>query len=130
MSELMLDPERFDELAAMVADDYIQQDRRRLINLPDMDKAAWLEEGVSFQREAGVESRRKWEVLAVRGDQLHLSRWSILYLDGSVREFLTVGHWAGEPMQAQHSVVFDPNDVDAATTELDRMHAEIKAAER
>ena len=129
MSDLMLDAGRLDELIAMVADGYVHQDRRSLISLPDMDRAAWAEEGVSFQRDSGMELGREREVLAVRGDQLHLSRWTIRYRDGWVREFLTVGHWGGEPLQARRTVMFDPDDVDAAMLEIDRLHAEIEAAE-
>ena len=125
-SNLYDDDERFDELMAGVADDFVLQDRRKLVGGVDLDKAAFGQVRLFFMREASLESRHR-EVLAVRGDRLVLTRILDRYRNGSVREFLGVGDFGGDPVQLRRTVLFGPDDVDAATAELDRLHAEIEA---
>ena len=124
LSELILDPERSDQLAAMVADEFIAKDHRKLVGAPEMDKAAWLTNSTWFVRTAGGLATRQREVLAVRGDRLSLSRYLFEYHDGSLRELLHIGDFGGDPLQLRRLVIFDTDDLDAALAELDRLHAE------
>jgi len=114
------------EFADLLADDFVQQDRRKLIGVPDMDKAAWIDDAVAFQAETGMQSRQR-EVVAVRGDRLVLTRMTVRYRDGSLREFLAIADIDGEPARLQRAVLFDCDHFDDAIAELDRLDAGIKA---
>jgi hypothetical protein len=114
-----------DEFLAMVAEDFVQQDRRKLIgSTTDIGKAEYAQVAAFFLHEAALESRHL-EMLAVRGDHLVLTRIVDRYGDGSTREFLGIEYFAGDPLQSRLAVMFDPDDLDAALTELDRLHAEL-----
>lgn len=126
MTELILDHERFDELLAMVAEDFVQYDRRKLVGAPEIDKATWAMINVWAHGEAGLASRDR-DVLAVRGDRLVLTRVVDRHGDGSTREFLAIGDFDGDPVQARRTVMFDLEDFDLAMEELDRLHAAIRA---
>lgn len=123
--ELFGDHDRFDEVMAMIADDFVQQDRRKLVGGPDLDKAGFAQALMFFLRETSLESRHL-ERLAVRGDRLVLSRVTERHRDGSVREFLVIGDFGAAPVQLQRTVMFDTDDVGAAMAELDRLQAEIE----
>ncbi len=115
------------EALTMVAEDFVQQDHRKLVGSnSEIGKAEYAQVADFFLGEAALESREQ-EVLAVRGDHLMLARIVDRYGDGSVREFLGVSYFAGDPLQERLAVMFDPDDLDAATAELDRLHAEIEA---
>ena len=122
MTELAFDHERFDAMLAMVAEDFVQKDRRKLVgSTSDIGKAEWAQVAAFFLREAALNSRDR-KVLAVRGDHLVLTRIVDRYGDGSMREFLAIEHLAGDPIQERLAVLFDPDDLDLAITELDLLH--------
>ena len=125
MTELMLDSDRGEQALAMVADDFVLLDRRKLVGTPgEIDKPTWAKI-MAWSHSEGEWVSRDREVLAVRGDHLVLTRMLDRHSDGSTREFLAVGHFAGDPVQARRAVMFDPDDLDLAMEELDRLHAEI-----
>jgi hypothetical protein len=62
--------------------------------------------------------------LASRGERLFLHRVTTRFAGGSVREYLTVSHWNSDLTRLRRTVRFDLADVEAATAELDRLHAE------
>lgn len=123
--ELFGDHDRFDEVLAMVADDFVQQDRRKLVGGPDLDKEGFRRALMFFLRETSLDSRYV-ERLALRGDRLVLDRITERHRDGSVREFFVIGDFGGAPVQLQRTVMFDTDDVGAAMAELDRLQAEIE----
>jgi hypothetical protein len=92
----------------------------------EIGKAEYAQLAAFFLHEASLESRDQ-KVLAVRGDHLMLARFVDRYPDGSMREFLAISYFAGDPLQERLGVMFDPDDLDLATTELDRLYAEIEA---
>jgi ketosteroid isomerase-like protein len=125
MTELAFAREDLDEFLAMVAEDFVQRDRRKLVgSTTEVGKAEYAQIAAFFVHEAGLESRHR-KVLAVRGDHLVLTRIVDRYRDGSMREFLGVEHFTGDPVQTHRAVMFDLDDLDAALAELDRLEAEL-----
>lgn len=119
--------ELLSEVLSRVAEDFVQQDRRKLVgSTSEIGKAEYAQVAAFFLREASLESRDQ-KVLAVRGDHLMLARIVDRFGDGSMREFLAIAYFVGDPLQERLAVMFDPDDLDLAMTELDRLHAEIEA---
>lgn len=109
------------------ADDFVREDRRRLIGVPDSDRDDWFESILAYwDLGKGAPSFRVAEVLAVRGDRLVLFRSHVGYEDGSAIEQLIV-YGLSADMRVRHAVMFDVDNLDAAFAELDRLHAEIGA---
>ncbi len=63
-----------------------------------------------------------FEPIAVRGDRLALVSAWIRYANGTSREALSVVVFDREVRQSTRHVNFEPDDLDAAMTELDRIH--------
>jgi hypothetical protein len=125
VGELRLNPERVNELASMLADDYVQQDRRKIVGQPDHNKAALIEDAVWFGGEVGY-AAIKLEVLAVDGDRLAVTRVAPRYGNDFENEFLTLIELDEACSLIQRVALFDVDDLDVAMTELDRLHAEIE----
>ena len=64
------------------------------------------------------------ELVATRGDRLSLSRVVDRYSDGSERAVLNVAKWNPTVTQMERVVRFDPEDLEAALSELDELHGE------
>ena len=107
-----------------LSSDVVREDRRRIVGAPTTRTAAEL-----------VDQLETWfglsdtppvfsvsEVVAVRGELCALARCRVTFGDKST-EFLNVirNDALG---QTEKSVLFDPDDVDAAIAELHRIHAE------
>jgi hypothetical protein len=109
------------------ADDFVREDRRRLIAVPDSDRDDWFESILAYwDLGKGAPSFRVAEVLAVRGERLVLLRARVEYEDGSATGMLIVCGLSAD-MRVRHAVMFDIDDLDAAFAELDRLHEEIGA---
>ena len=110
----------------MVAPDFVRIDHRRLVAQPPVGAEAWVAGLFDLENVAGA-----WpfyeltEVVAVRGDRACASRWLIQLGDFEV-EYLVVNACdeTGERFATIH--FFDPEDIDAALVELDRLHAELE----
>jgi hypothetical protein len=121
--EVALDPEREEEFLAMISDDAVIRDHRRLVGGTTGDKSTYVEEH-HFFLEVGVVDVAA-ETLAVRGERLVLSRVVGAYEDGSVRDMLVIGRLDASGSKFDLGIDFDSDDVDTALAELDRLHAEI-----
>jgi len=111
-------------VAATLADDYVQQDRRKIVGTPDQSKAAVIEDAVWFGGDVGY-AAIKSEVLAVGGDRLALTRVAPRYGNGFENEFLTLIELDEACSLIRRVALFDVDDLDAAMMELDRLNAEI-----
>jgi hypothetical protein len=108
-------------------DDFVREDRRRLIAVPDSDRNDWFDSiSAYWDLGKGAPSFTVAEVLAVRGERLVLFRARVEYVDGSETEILIV-YGLSADMRGQRAVMFDVENLDAAFAELDRLHAEIGA---
>jgi hypothetical protein len=128
-AEAAASPERLDEsldeTRAFLADDYVHIDRRSIVGLPDLDGAGFIE-SLRIGHEAGLEQLDR-QVVARRGDRLVLSGVTTRFADGSEKQYLVLIQWDRAVAKIERMVRFDPDDLDTAMTELDRMHAEIEA---
>jgi hypothetical protein len=123
--ELFDDPQRLDEFRSMFADEFVRVDRRRLIALPAIDKATYFETQLSFAHELG-DVTSDYEVLAVRGERLLLARIERRVGGDFTTEYLVVAQWDVTIPQIQRVVLFEPDDLNLAIAELDRLHSELE----
>ena len=110
--------------AGFFSHDVVRDDRRRLVGAPTTRTAvAFIEQWeTSFDLSDTAPVSSVVEVVAVRGESCALARCRVSYGDkGS--EFLDVLRNDANG-QTERSVLFDPDDVDAAVVELDRIHPE------
>lgn len=120
----------WDTLAGILADNFTAVDRRRVVNAEtrqgrDADIAA-----LRATADLGLKTYT-CDVLATRGDRLALSRVRILgdaeEPEASRIEFLAVGEINTEG-HALARIIFDPDDLDGAFTELDSRYLAGEAA--
>ena len=121
--EAVMNPERLDEIRGMLADDYVHVDRRSVVGLPDLDGAGFIE-SLRIGHEAGLDSFDR-QLVARLGDRLFLSHVKTRFTDGSEKQYLVLNQWDRDVAKVEQSVRFDPDDLDAATAELDRLYAEL-----
>lgn len=121
-----LDEAQMQQFRGRFADDYVREDRRRLVGVPSSDREDWFESIQAYwELSKGPPTFSVAEVVAVRGERLVLFLARVEYEQGPSTEMLIV-YGLSVDMRAQHSVMFDTDDVDAALAELDRLHAEIE----
>lgn len=123
---LLPNPDGMEELGRMIADDFVLEDRRRIIGLPSSDKTTFIDGWLAFAHEAGFVAN-EFEMSAVRGERLALARYASKFDSAAVTEMLIVGLWDVEGPRSQRMLLFDVDALDAAMAELDRLHAEIEA---
>lgn len=112
----------------MVTRDFVRVDHRRVIAQPPVGARAWVAGLFEWEKLTG-----EWpvyeltKVLAVRGDRTSASHWVVRAGDLAEMEFIVVNasDRTGERFAAIH--FYDPEDIDAAVAELDRLHAEYEA---
>jgi ketosteroid isomerase-like protein len=104
-----------DALAKLYADEFVYDDRRRLSGDPIVGKAAVR---AAFERLHAQFDRFTLHVLAVRGDNLHLSRTSWADGSGNQSTYLAVG-MIDQQGRALYHAVFDEDDFDSAYRELE-----------
>ena len=109
----------------MVTRDFVRFDHRRVVAQPPVGARAWVAGLFEWEKLTG-----EWpvfeliEVVAVRGDRTCASHWVVRAGALAEMEFLVVNasDQKGERFATIH--FFDPEDIDAAVAELDRLHAE------
>lgn len=124
----MLNDEEFvrREGLSLVTPDFIRYDRRRLTSQPPADRHEWLVALVSFGEVSG-----SWpeysvaEVVSVRCERLALFNLRARFADGSEIRFLIVTRTDETHERWELSIFYDPEDVELAAAELDRLHDEI-----
>lgn len=104
--------------------DFVREDRRRLVGAPTANREEFVQQlrgwhGISH----GPPQFSVEEIVAVRGERCILIRARVLYAD-TWSEFLSVGRIDADD-RTDRSVLFDPDDIESAIAELDRMFAEI-----
>ena len=115
------------EAVDTLAPGFVRDDRRRLVGVGEADgpeyvaqQRAWAELG------RGRHRLDITEVVAVCGERICLVRIRIGYDDGSGIDVLSVNRFDASVEKSEHMVVFDPDDLDAATAEFDRMCEELE----
>ena len=128
MCELLSDRERAatEEGTNLFAPSFVRVDRRRVITQPPADRDELITAIFEYETMTGV-FPRMWldEVVALRGDRLGVGRFMFEVGDVARNEMadVFVCDEAGERLEL--IVRFDPEDVDLALAELDRLHAEL-----
>ena len=117
------------ELLGTLADDFVREDRRRLIDFATATGEELVAYALSwFDVGDGQPKFSTIGTVAVRGERLALVHWRVGYEDGMGTELLAVGQYDERVQITQRVIAFDLEDINAAIVELDRMHAEIEAA--
>lgn len=112
---------------SLCTEDFVRYDRRRLTAQPPGDRQAWLDAMFAFEELAGGSwpSFEMTEVIAVRGDRLILARWTMGLGTAGEIQFAIVTQLDESIDKIQIICFFDPEDVDVAIAELDRLHDEL-----
>ena len=116
------------EITTVITPDFVRYDRRRLVAVPPADATAW----VDAIFEVG-ELTEQWptyeviEILAVRGDRACASRCVVRYGDRAEALLVTVSIFDEKLQRLHRHYIFDPEDIELAIEELDRLHAELEA---
>jgi hypothetical protein len=106
-----------------MAVDFVQQDRRRLVAVPDTDREEWIESIQAYwELGKGAPSFTVAEVVAIRGELAVLYRARVAYIDGSATELLIVLEIDADA-HMRRAVMFDVDDLAGALAELDRLNA-------
>lgn len=113
---------------ALLADHFVREDRRSIVSLPETDADGWIAQVLALH-DLGSGSPRIWvdEVVAVRGERLVLYRVCIEYPDALAHRMLAISQFDARIDLVERFVTFDPDDVDAAIHELDRLMAGLDA---
>lgn len=126
------DPEFFDhELADMLTDGFVREDRRRLVGVPgEVGRAEYIEQQKVFAKLGhGNAVLDIVDELGTRGERLAATRGRIQYGDGVTIEVLAVWQLDVSLERGERLVVFDSDDAAAALTEIDRLHAVERSSE-
>jgi hypothetical protein len=112
---------------ATMREDFVREDRRRLIAVPSVGRdlfaeavRAWAEMGL------GRPTFRVTDVIDVAGDRLVVVAISIDYESGQSVEMLQVVLFDEPIERTQRLVSFDRDDYDAAATELEVLFSEVQ----
>ena len=108
------------------AEDFVREDRRRLVAAPTVDAAQFLDHHLTWF-DMG-QPRFELESLAVRGERLSLTRVNVVLDDAFAAQMLGVARFSSDVTKIERMVLFDVDDVDSAAAELDAMHAEIESS--
>jgi len=111
------------EAADQLTDDFVREDRRRLVGVPGLvdgptfieQQWAWLELG------HGPHSFHVDEVIGQRSDRWVVVRLRIAFEDDYAVEVLVVWQYDKAVVRLERMIVFDADDVDSALGELDRL---------
>jgi hypothetical protein len=116
-------------LRSLLTDDYTYEDRRRHgVSFPAADAASYPDLVVSaWQIGSGRPRFEVLEILAVRGDRFVAGLVRIDYGDGMLFESIHILALDPTLTLMQREVDFDPEDIDAAIEELDRLHRQTES---
>jgi hypothetical protein len=116
-----------DDFAGLAAPGFTRIDRRPLIGMPPTDVEGYRQSHLALEELAGQwPSYHFHEVLAVRGDRLAAVRVSISVGEQGSLEQITLSQIDRDLQMCELLVIFDPDDLEVAIAELDRLHAEIE----
>ena len=105
-------------------DDYVGEDRRKLIGMPAAGRDELVEQIASYWNlGAGAPEFSMDEVLAVRGDRLVLFRFRICYGPAYETSTLLLAGYTTDGRRCR-AIQFDVEDLEVAVAELDRLHWE------
>jgi hypothetical protein len=113
--------------AGMVADDFVRVDRRSTVAAPDTSRPGDYADALAASLDVGFTSYRVTPI-AVRGEQLALSRVVMTTDDGSDMRFLVFDE-TGDDGRAIRSVYFDDDDLVTAVEALEVRHRELSGDE-
>jgi hypothetical protein len=112
-------------LRGLLADDFVREDRRRLIALPTVDQDGWIEQLLSlFELGTGRLSMSLDEVVAVRGDRLALYWIALMRDGGEAHRILGIAQYDHDVQLVERFVSFD--DLDLALVVLDEMARDLE----
>ncbi|MFW2336057.1 hypothetical protein [Ilumatobacter sp.] len=111
----------------MVSPDFVRYDHRRVVAQPPAGPKDWVAGLFAWEEITG-----EWptyelsEILAVRGDRTCACRW-VMHFGDFEAEYVVVN--ASDRAGERFATIrfYDPEDIDEAMAELDRLHAEIEA---
>lgn len=107
------------------AHDYVREDRRAMISISSSGARETIENLLLWFEMGDGNPMFTIEIVDVRGDRLVLARFSVGYRGGLSTEVLSVTQFDETVEKEQKAVRFDPDDLDAALAELDKLHAEL-----
>lgn len=116
------------EITTLITPDFVRYDRRRLVAVPPAGATAWVDELFEI-----AEPTEQWptyeliEIVAVRGDRACASRWVIRFGDRAEAHVVMVSIFEEKLQRLQRHYIFDPEDIEVAIEELDRLHVEFEA---
>jgi hypothetical protein len=117
----------FEMMPSWMTDDFVRQDRRRLVATPESNGSEFVENVRAwFSVGAGTPRFRVAEVYAVAGDRCVTHRVSIDFDGSFASDMIHSIRCNASVDKMQKIVTFDPDDLDAALAELERLHAEIE----
>jgi hypothetical protein len=111
----------------MVSPDFVRYDHRRVVAQPAVGPKEWVAGLFAWEEITG-----EWptyelsEILAVRGDRTCACRW-VMHFGDFEAEYVVVNASDGTGERFATIRFYDPEDIDEAMAELDRLHAEIEA---
>ena len=117
---------------SLCTEDFVRYDRRRMTAQPPADRQGWLDAMFMFAELAGGQwpTFQLTETVAVRGRRLAANRWTVGVGEVGEVEFIVVSR-ANEAVDKNEVIYFfDPEDIDEALTELDRLHSEVERGEQ
>lgn len=126
------DPEFFgNELANMLSDDFVREDRRRLVGVPGVvRKTEYIEQQKMFAKLGhGKATLDIVDELGTRGERWAATRGRIRYGDGMAIEVLAVLQLDAFLERGERLVVFDSDEPAAALAEIDRLHTGQRGSE-
>jgi hypothetical protein len=117
-----------DEILAWYTDDFVRQDRRRLIGAPEVDAAGFVGQILSwFEIEDGRPVFSPVAIIAVAGERCAALQMRIGFVGDRGVEMIHVVVFDELIQRQQRVVSFDVDDHDSAVGELLRLHAEYEA---
>lgn len=112
-------------------EDFVREDRRRLINMPLADRATYLEHSrVWFELADGRPTFSVEHVVAIRGERLVAWTIEASYESAPSVRAVIVTQFDSAVLRVERQVHFDLEDVDAALAELDSMYAALDEGEQ
>ena len=114
------------EIRNILAPNFVRRDRRKLIGMPDANADEWIAAQFEYERVAGrFGSWHDIEIVAVRGDRYVAARVLNRLGDLGENELVFVEQLDADLERVELISLFDPDDIDEAIAELDRLHTEI-----
>jgi hypothetical protein len=111
----------------LIADNFLREDRRSVVGLPETDADGWIDQLLALH-DLGSGSPRVWldEVVAVRGERLVLYWVCLEYRDSWTTRMLAISQFDTRADLLERFITFDPEDLDAAVDELDRLSINLR----